>query len=79
MSDDIIPITNDLKRKLNSEKTRTGISAIMLLEGETNIPAGLTSRTIYRCLGGLSKTASCAHLDYVLVKWAQYEDDAKSL
>jgi hypothetical protein len=76
MNDETVAITNEIKQKLKREKLRTGLSAIALFKSEIDIPIGLTSGVVNRWLSGLTKTASRNHLDYVIGKWSDRQDDA---
>lgn len=71
-----IPLTSTLKGKIKAEIKRTGITARMLLANDIEKPEGLTSSMINRWIGGVIKTASQAHLDYVLQKWSGLADNA---
>ncbi len=70
------PITKAIRQKLRSEIKRTGTTAIMLLQGADDLPAGLTVAHVNRWISGIVKAASQSHVDYVMDRWAILPDNA---
>lgn len=70
------PITKAIRQKLRSEIKRTGLTALMLLQGAGDLPEGLTVAHVNRWISGIVKAASQSHVDYVMDRWASLPDKA---
>lgn len=75
-ADALLPISKAIRQKLRSEIKRTGLTAIMLLQGADDLPEGLTVAHVNRWISGIVKAAPQSHIDYVLAKWASLGDNA---
>ncbi|WP_438728233.1 hypothetical protein ACR9YC_12725 [Parasphingorhabdus sp. DH2-15] len=72
-----IPITNELRQKLISERKRTGIGPTALMRGtahDPERPTTLKGHTISLWLSGKIVSARRSQLDYVLERWAALPD-----
>lgn len=72
-----IPITHELRQKLITERTRTGVGPTALMRGTANDvdrPSTLKGQTISLWLNGKILNARRSQLDYVLARWLALPD-----
>ena len=67
-----VPITDEIRRKLESERERTGVGPTALMRGtahDPDRPKTLKGQTISLWLSGKIESARLSQLDYVLARW----------
>lgn len=62
--------TRDVMRKLRAERDRTQVGIRKLLDGQTDLPEGLTSRVAWDFFVGTQSSIRQHHLDYLLRCWS---------
>lgn len=67
-------VTPELRRHLKAEISRTSVTTRALFQITKALPDGLTQREVNRWIGGLTKAADKAHLDFVRSAWAAIPD-----
>lgn len=73
----LIQINKTLREELQKQKSRTGVSAISLLQQDSNKPDGVTHRLVNRWLSGMVTQAHPAHIEYVLNRWKSLPDSGR--
>lgn len=79
MNDDLISISTQIRRLMNAERRRTGVSPAKALKARADVPATLSGVAVNRWMTGLTTTAPKRHVDYMLTLWAEMPDDAGRL
>ena len=64
-----VPVTNDIRRKLQEQRERTGLGPSAFITAAGDRPKGLGHGSIAGWLSGTAKTARADHLEFVLRKW----------